>query len=90
MEEEQKGKENLQRPALILEETVPPPLVPSPNAGPHVRLPPLRSKSSHHVFYNYTQPTSPIPNTPSAANSGDGFILPEPAASIAYKKKLDL
>lgn len=60
--------QHLQQTACLDAKIIPTPLVVSPNADPHAKLPPLRRKSSTHVFYNYTQPTSPIPKSD---NAGD-------------------
>ena len=61
MEEGTPHLQQLQQPVSLEEQKIiPTPLVASPNADPHARLPPLRRKGSTHVFYNYTQPTSPV------------------------------
>lgn len=88
--EEATPHNQLQAPAKV-ETIIPTPFEPSPSADPHARLAPLRQKSSNHVFYNYTAPTSPIPipNRHEQTSNGQKYLLPEPAVSKAYREHLD-
>jgi hypothetical protein len=91
VDSKKKGSE-LVRPSEPIQPIALPPLTLSPNADPSAKYPPIRRRHSDHVFYNFTRPITPLPepNEPPSGSKEGGYLLPEPAVSIAYRKKLDV
>lgn len=58
--------------------------------NPTSKYPLLRRKSSLHVFYDLTKPSTPFPEPNTQNINQGGYILPEPAVSIAFREKLDV
>jgi hypothetical protein len=84
---------SLPRPTEAVQEIIPPPLILTPNADPSAKNPPIRRRNSWHVYYNFTRPITPLPQSdgpPGGVKEEQGFLLPEPAVSIAYRMKLDV